>query len=90
MASESQPPESSEPVPPTTQTPPETSWWEDPHFSLQRLTPGQRYTLILGVILVVLLLKFGLPHVSPARPVTPTTPAASIMRPYTSHPSLAA
>jgi hypothetical protein len=39
----------------------ETRWWEDPHFRLDWLTPGQRYTLALVVLLMVLLLRFGLP-----------------------------
>jgi len=52
-----QTPTSDRPVP---QRAVDTSWWEDPHFGLD-LTPGQRYTLVLVVILTVLLLKFGLP-----------------------------
>jgi len=63
----------------------ETSWCEDRHLSLDRLTPGQRYTLALIAILMVLLLKLGLPHAQLARPVSPGTPAGAMARPYPSN-----
>jgi hypothetical protein len=96
-SSESEPQESAPARPEASKTPPPppvaqrpaqdrsvaTSWWEDPHFSLDRLTPGQRYTLALAIILIVLLLKFGLPHATPVSPVTPTTPAGAVVRSHT-------
>lgn len=38
------------------------TWLEDPHFNLDALTPGQRYTALLSVALVVLLVTIGVPR----------------------------
>jgi hypothetical protein len=35
-------------------------WLEDPHFDF--LTPGQRYTALLVVLLAVLLMTIGVPR----------------------------
>jgi hypothetical protein len=53
------------------------SWFEDPHFSLEGLTPGQRYTALIVIVLAVLMLRIGLPAKSPSagtpRPAVPAT-----------------
>jgi hypothetical protein len=46
---------------PTPERPVTANWWEDPRLGLNRLTPGQRYTLVLVVVLTALILRFGLP-----------------------------
>lgn len=61
----------------------EHSWWEDPHLSLDRLTPGQRYTLLLVVLLAVLLLRFGLPQAGSSSAPSGTVPSPSITVPTT-------
>jgi hypothetical protein len=38
-----------------------TGWFADPRFSLESLSPGQRYTLVIAGALAVCLLAFGLP-----------------------------
>ena len=51
----------------TTSSPPRyrpapPSWFEDPHFSLESLTPGQRYTALLVLVLTVLMVTIGVPR----------------------------
>jgi hypothetical protein len=53
-------------------------WLEDPHFSL---TPGQRYTVLVVIVLALLMLRFGLPvdtssATTSGRPV-PSVPATN-------------
>lgn len=42
------------------------SWFEDPHFSLDGLTPGQRYTAFIVIVLALLMLRIGLPGKAPS------------------------
>lgn len=52
------------------------SWLEDPHLSLDRLTPGQRYTLVLVAIVIILMFKIGLPRLGSS--TTPLGPSTSV------------
>src|SRR5438067_13274535 len=40
------------------------NWLEDPRISLEGLTPGQRYTAVIVVVLAILMVKVGLPRTS--------------------------
>jgi hypothetical protein len=37
-------------------------WLEDPHLNLGVLTPGQRYTVALVVLVAVLMMTIGVPR----------------------------
>ncbi|MHB8466460.1 MAG: hypothetical protein ACYDH6_23100 [Acidimicrobiales bacterium] len=65
------------PTEPTTKQEPErrANWFEDPHISLERLTPGQRYTAAIVIVLSLLMLGIGLPRhtTSPTNGPVPVT-----------------
>lgn len=71
------------PVPPVSPEPPR-SWFADPRLSLDALTPGQRYTAVLTVVLVIGLLAFGVPRGSrspvAAPVVQPQSPGGAAVR----------
>jgi hypothetical protein len=61
------------------------SWFEDPRISLDGLTPGQRYTALIVILLAVLMLRFGLPRSGPAARapdnIVPAAPAPASLVP---------
>jgi hypothetical protein len=65
-------------------------WFEDPRISLDGLTPGQRYSALIVIVLAVLMLRFGLPRSGPVArapdnviPAAPA-PASLVPRPASS------
>ena len=58
------------------------SWFEDPHFSLEGLTPGQRYTALIVIVLALLMLRIGLPQgTSSGGTARPPAPVTTVARP---------